>query len=272
MSRSSRRGSMAMRLFLIASAVTAIGALIVAVQRMGANRAGERETIPVRIAMLASSDEPIAAEADVFRTHSGVLAIEPTPSPRRAAHPRTMATFRSLRAYPGAPPRIPHGLTPSEFQTGGCNTCHERGGYSQRFGAYVPVTPHPDMGACLQCHVGDAALMAIPLPDSDPNARCRQCHAPNATRWTDATLNWEPMAWPPLPRGTPGTDPPPIPHELQFRGNCLACHAAPAAVAEIRTQHPERANCRQCHVTIDAGTARFERPAQSSANGRKGEP
>lgn len=269
-SHSQRSAAMWMRIFLVASAVTAMGALVIAARRVAANRNAARENVPV--AMLAPSDEPIAAEAQVFRTRSGVLAIEPTPGPRRAAHPRTLATFRSLRAYPGAPPRIPHGLTPTEFQTGGCNTCHERGGFSHRFDAYVPVTPHPEMGACLQCHVGDAKLMAIPLPNTDPNARCRQCHALGATRWTDATLNGKTLAWPQLTRNIRGQNPPPIPHALEMRGNCLACHTAPAAVAEIRTLHPEWANCRQCHVAANADTAAFVRPPRQVAGGREGAP
>ncbi len=52
-----------------------------------------------------------------------------------------------------------------------------------------------------------------------------------------------------------------IPHDLQLRGNCLACHGGPAAVAEIRTAHPERANCRQCHVPADAPAAPGEAEA-----------
>lgn len=260
-----------MRVFLIASTVTAIGALILAAERVAANRRAAPEDV-VPVAMLAPSDEPIAAEAQVFRTRVGMLAIEPTPGPRRAAHPRTLATFRALRAYPGAPPRIPHGLTPSEFQTGGCKTCHERGGFSQRFGAYVPVTPHPEMGACLQCHVGDAKLMAIPLPNTDPSARCRQCHTPGAARWTDSSLNWRAPAWPQLAQNTRGRNPPPIPHALQMRENCLACHAAPAAVAEIQTRHPERANCRQCHVVAHEETGAFVRSVRPVAGGREGAP
>jgi cytochrome c-type protein NapB len=45
----------------------------------------------------------------------------------------------------------------------------------------------------------------------------------------------------------PGS-PPPIPHALQMRENCRACHAGPGAVAELRTTHPERVTCRQCHA------------------------
>ena len=256
-----------MRVFLLASAATTVAALLVGAGRLAAARRTAPEHTPVA---LARAPDPIAAEAGVFRTRLGMLAIDPTRDPRRDAHPRTLATYRALRAYPGAPPRIPHGLTPGEFQTGGCRTCHERGGFSQRFGAYVPVTPHPEMGACLQCHVGDAQLMAIPLPGLDPSARCRQCHAPGATRWQDST-NWTPASWPQLARVTPGGNPPPIPHPTAMRGNCLACHAPPAGVAGIRMTHPERSDCRQCHVVAGAGDA-FSRPARPAAADREVSP
>ena len=236
-----------MRVFLIACAAAAVGALIIVAPRLAT--IGQRAPDPGVVVLPATSSAPIAAEAEVFRTRPAMLAIDPQPGPRRGAHRRTLATWRSLRAYPGGPPRVPHGLTPSEFQTGGCKTCHERGGFSQRFGAYVPLTPHPEMGACLQCHVGDGTLMAISLPNAEPSARCRQCHAPGAMRWRD-TSNWTPLAWPQLAVNAPGRNPPPIPHALQMRGNCLACHSAPSAVSEIQTRHPERANCRQCHLAV----------------------
>lgn len=251
-----------MRVFLVVSAVIALFAMITAVERLAAARRAAPKDVPV--ALLNAQDPPITAEAQVFRTRAEMLAIDPSGRPRRAAHPRTLATYRSLRAYPGAPPRIPHGLTPGEFQTGGCKTCHERGGFSQRFGAYVPVTPHPEMGACLQCHVGDAKLMAIALPGLDPSARCAQCHTPGATRWTDSSLDWTPLAWPRLTQVTVGQAPPPLPHTLVMRGNCLACHAAPAGVAEIRTSHPERANCLQCHVAASSVDL-FARPGRAAA-------
>jgi cytochrome c-type protein NapB len=267
-SRHQPTSEVGLRVFLIASVVVAMAALIVAAGRVAENRNTAAENFPA--AMLQLSDERIPAEADVFRTHAGVLAIDPASDSRRSAHPRTLATYRSLRAYPGAPPRIPHGLTPDEFHTGGCNTCHERGGFSQRFGAYVPITPHPEMGACLQCHVGDGELMAISLPTTDPSARCRQCHTPGAGRWTEATLDWKTLAWPQLARDGPGGEPPPIPHALDSRGNCVACHGGPAGVEEIRTAHPERANCRQCHVTGNASTDVFVRPARQLADDQEG--
>ena len=246
------------RIFLIVSSITAVAALVVAARRATAHRPEPARSLPVGVVMAAT--EPIAAEAHVFRFRSTELAIQPTTDRARPAHPRTLATYRSLRAYPGAPPRIPHGLTPNEFRSGGCRTCHERGGFSLRFGAYVPLTPHAEMGACLQCHTGDAALMAIPLPNLDRNARCLQCHTPDPTL-PPAGPKWATMAWPAERRSIPDREPPPIPHDLGMRGNCLACHAAPAGVVEIRTRHTERANCRQCHVMANDTVPPFERSA-----------
>jgi cytochrome c-type protein NapB len=266
-----RWSALLLRAFLLASSVAAIAALIIATRRAASGARPVPASPPA--VTVTGAVVPIFAEAQVFRTSAAVLAIAPTPGPRRSAHPRTLATYRSLRSYPGAPPRVPHGLTPNEFRTGGCTTCHERGGFSQRFGAYVPVTPHPEMGQCLQCHVGTSQLMAISLPGTDSSARCRQCHALGGGRWTDSTLNWIPMAWPAVARTRREGDPPLIPHALDMRANCLACHSPPSAVAEIRASHPERAACRQCHLVADgAGTDEFRRPVREGAGDRGGAP
>jgi hypothetical protein len=39
-----------------------------------------------------------------------------------------------------------------------------------------------------------------------------------------------------------------------MRENCAACHTGPAAREEIRTTHPERIRCRQCHVPVGSRT------------------
>ena len=278
-SRDRRPGGVALFILLAGCAVTAVAAAVVAVERGSASRAAAATasaTGPDHVAagLLAAPTESIAAEAQVFRLNPDLMAIEPAAPREREAHPRTLKTFRYLRAYPGAPPRVPHGLTPDEFRTGACKTCHERGGYSQRFAAYAPVTPHPEWGFCLQCHVGDDAVTGISHPSSDPNARCRQCHGPSgpARQDRDATVDWRTTAWPQLPRITRGRNPPTIPHDLQSRGNCLACHAGPAAVAEIRTAHPQWTDCRQCHVTREADVGTFTRPGQTAGTGSRGAP
>ena len=166
--RPSSRGLL-LGLFLIGCVVTAIAAAVRALERRPAPRHAKPQAVAV--VTLAPPVEAIAPEAEVFRTRPDMLAIEPEGPRDRRAHPRTLKTFRYLRSYPGAPPRIPHGLTPEEFRTGACKTCHERGGYSSRFAAYVPVTPHPELGPCLQCHVGDGGITGISEASSDPNAR-----------------------------------------------------------------------------------------------------
>ena len=256
-----RRTGLVLGLFLIASAVTAAVALRVVVKR--AMAPPPPGTVPVTVPLVVAPAEPIRGEAQVFRTAPGMLAIQPSGPRERAAHPRTVKTYRFLRAYPGAPPRIPHAIRAEEFRTDACRTCHQRGGYSLRFAAYVPVTPHPERGICLQCHLGEDSLMAIPVPAADPNLRCPQCHGSGGAPRAAATLTWATSVWPPIQATTEGEFPPPIPHHLQFRENCLACHSGPSAVAQIRTTHPERANCRQCHVTAAADTQAFVRPTDS---------
>jgi cytochrome c-type protein NapB len=256
-----RFSAMAFGLYLVASLAVAVVAGTVVVKR-AAQRPRSAPASETSSALVAA-DQPIRAEAEVFRTHAGVTAIPPAGERQRDAHPRTLARFRFLRAYPGAPPRIPHGFTADEFRTGTCNTCHQRGGFSPRFDAYVPVTPHPEMPACLQCHVGRDEVTGVSLPSQDPSTVCRQCHAPGAARWAEGLVDWRPMAWPSRVQPAETGGPPPITHDLFFRGNCLACHSGPSAVAEIRTTHPERANCRQCHVLPDPAVDEFLRPLRA---------
>jgi cytochrome c-type protein NapB len=255
-------------LFLFGSAVTAIAAVRVAIERAPASRAAP---VLASVAMVVAPVEPIRGEAQVFRTTPAMLALEPATPRERAAHPRRLATVHFLRGFPGAPPRIPHPLTADEFRTVACKTCHERGGYSVRFQAYVPVTPHPERGICLQCHVGVDSVMGLEAPNPDPNARCHLCHGAGGGRpRAEASVTWPTTVWPTLPPISPDSSPPAIPHDLEYRQNCLTCHAGPAAVSEIRTKHPERANCRQCHLVLDPAAGTFTRPANDSATGTGG--
>lgn len=149
---------------------------------------------------------------------------------------RSLALFLSRRAYPGGPPIIPHPVV-DERSPGGpvCLTCHAGGGYVPKFEAFAPVTPHPDL----------------------PN--CRQCHNPVRTDGLFQETTFRPASAPQLNGSPLPTSPPPIPHRLEMRENCLACHAGPGAVEEIRTTHPDRPNCRQCHALSTDGTI-WERP------------
>ena len=142
---------------------------------------------------------------------------------------RSLATVGERRAYPGAPPFIPHPVV-AEMATGDvCLTCHRFGGWAPRFAAWTPPTPHPDLASCQQCHV------ARTVETEFRSTAWRRPEAP-------------PVGGAALPGSTP-----PVPPTLQMRGDCLACHAGPAAPKEIRTTHPERVGCLQCHVPTAGG-------------------
>ena len=137
---------------------------------------------------------------------------------------RTLSEYYSRRQYPGSPPLIPHKVEEADLAPVECLTCHAKGGWTEELKRHTPITPHPEQVACRQCHVG----------------------------MTEAKLfvdnNWVSVAPPRLGRASLPGAPPPIPHELQMRGNCIACHVGPGTVTTIRVEHPSRGNCRQCHV------------------------
>jgi cytochrome c-type protein NapB len=175
-------------------------------------------------ALFAQTDDP--GDYD----HQGQKAFrsfDATPEIYMAASSsgRTLAGFYALRQYPGSPPRIPHevDLSFSGDETD-CLSCHAKGGYSQEFGKFAPVTPHPE------------------------NSLCYQCHVQVKTEELFVESDWKSIDPPRLGRSFLSSSPPPIPHSLQLRENCLSCHTGPGAVAEIRVEHSARGNCRQCHV------------------------
>ena len=142
---------------------------------------------------------------------------------------RDMQTYLSRRAYPGAPPFIPHGIPEILDPTKGgeltCLACQTNGGYVGLFGAYAPITPHPQYTNCIQCHV------------------------PQQTTALFQGTNWVKVESAQMGQAALYGSPPAIPHSLQLRESCSTCHVGPGAVPEIATSHPERINCVQCHVT-----------------------
>ena len=168
------------------------------------------------------------------------VAIEATPQIYMMGESgdRNLFDYYNLRQYPGSPPWIPHpvDLTFSGDETD-CLSCHAKGGYSPEFGKFVPVTPHPE------------------------NVLCYQCHAQVTTTELFVETNWQSIDPPRLGRSFLSSSPPTVPHSLQLRENCIACHSGPGAVVEIRVSHSARGNCRQCHVPAlqTAPVAEFKR-------------
>jgi len=222
--------------------------------------------------ILGSPGDPIAAESHPYRTRAGDLTVSPHVEARPEAQPRSLEIYRSLRAYPGAPPRIPHGLTDREFRENLCNSCHARGGFAPRFGAYTPVTPHPEYTDCLQCHAPDAMTVGLSIPELTPDVVCSQCHVdPDQPPPSLVSLDWQPMEWPELGQRAMEGSPQWIPHTLQLREDCMACHGGPWAIPALRTTHPERADCRSCHVPAETADEVFTRPLDASGINAGGE-
>ncbi len=186
------------------------------------------------ICFFGSGIAPKAAAADephIFDSDGGTIfkRYDQTPESYMSADSgdRNLMSFYELRQYPGSPPRIPHTVKPSfDDNAPTCISCHGLGGFSPEHGKFIPVTPHPD------------------------NESCRQCHVPQTTKELFVESNWVSIDPPVLGRSSLGGSPPPLPHSLQLREDCIACHTGPGSVTEIRVEHSSRGNCRQCHVPM----------------------
>ena len=152
---------------------------------------------------------------------------------------RTLEEYYALRQYPGSPPLIPHKVEEPDLAPVECLTCHLGGGWTEELKKNTPVTPHPEQEACRQCNI--TATEADLFVETD----------------------WMSVAPPRLGRTALPGAPLPIPHDIQGRGNCIACHVGPGTVATIRVEHPSRGNCQQCHVP-EMNVEPFKRKASTN--------
>ena len=149
--------------------------------------------------------------------------------PDRPGAVKTAAVDRALRrSYDGAPPVTPH-PTSGGF-AGECANCHDAEGMAIEGLGFAPPSPHgltPGMGV----------------------ARCQQCHVEQRTEELFRATSFAGFPQD-LRSGERQHEeaPPVMPHRLFMREQCAACHSGPAAREEIRTDHPERLNCLQCHA------------------------
>ena len=136
---------------------------------------------------------------------------------------RTLSQYYSRRQYLGSPPEIAHPVKVHGKQLE-CLLCHFDGGWTNILKRMTPVTPHPEQIGCMQCHV---------WPVTDTLFRA---------------TGWQSLPPPRLGRSYLPGAPPPLPHSLQMRENCNACHVGPGTVAAIRMKHNWWGHCQQCHV------------------------
>ncbi len=125
------------------------------------------------------------------------------------------------KAYFAAPGIIPHGVEDEDRSA--CLHCHENGMIVK--GVKAPITPHPDLLNCRQCH-----LNLQNLPPFKPNSY-------TGLKMSDKTFRQNQYA------------PPLIPHRTFMYTKCLVCHENRAMAGKVsQTSHPERLNCKQCHL------------------------
>jgi cytochrome c-type protein NapB len=192
------------RYFLIGLAVLLMAALVAVV---GQSLTAGRE--PARVMPVVAAPTPtLPTEAGMYArvARAAEYASMPT-EPNRA---RTLAVYYARRAYPGAPPAIPHPVDEREAFGKACLSCHGSGGWvaalrGLRAGARrIPRCLVPRSATCP--HPGGAGRGARPCAVRQRLADLRAAAAQ---------------------RSAMSGSPPPIPHALQMRENCRACHAGP---------------------------------------------
>jgi cytochrome c-type protein NapB len=141
---------------------------------------------------------------------------------------RSLAVRAERRAFNGAPPVVPHAVQRMTDQS--CLVCH---GQALQVGARpARALPHAHLTNCTQCHAAAAPQFFQGEGGMLSESSWRGIAAPLSGV-----------------RATPGA-PPAVPHALQMRQNCLACHGQQGWVG-MQTSHPDRRNCLQCHAPTD---------------------
>lgn len=139
------------------------------------------------------------------------------------------------RAYDGAPPVVPHKI--NQRSSASCLACH---GQDLKVGdAIVPKISHPHYINCIQCHAESVNPELALVKENN-----------NTFAGLSAPTQGE-RAWPGAP--------PVVPHSTQMRTDCRSCHGVTGQPG-LRTSHPERNNCLQCHgpsATLDQQPSAF---------------
>lgn len=134
-----------------------------------------------------------------------------------------LALREQNRAFNGAPPTVPHPI--DQMSTQACIVCHGEGFKTDSI--RMSKMSHQFLENCTQCHV-----------ENDPR------HMPALLFCENSFVGL------PAPTGGPRAfegAPPMIPHSTWMRVECMSCHGF-SGVQGIRSTHPWRTNCQQCHA------------------------
>jgi nitrate reductase (cytochrome), electron transfer subunit len=160
---------------------------------------------------------------------TGLLSVvnsNPGKGQKEASEDGARVVRKERRAFYTAPPVIPHGVDHRTTDKT-CLTCHQN--VVTRQGKASVMAPHPQFYNCQQCHVRSVSA-EHPEPIEVPT-------------------NWVGLEEPTAGLRTQPKAPPMIPHREFLRENCLTCHSPKSPHQHLRTSHPDRSNCKQCHVS-----------------------
>ena len=128
---------------------------------------------------------------------------------------------------------------------------------NRSFNGAPPTIPHPidqrSDASCVACHSDGILTKTLRIPRMSHAflANCTQCHVENNPKHMPATLFREnEFTGLEAPTGGPRAfknAPPQIPHSTWMRSDCMSYHGL-AGRHGIRTTHPWRNNCQQCHA------------------------
>lgn len=164
-------------------------------------------------------------QADLRTLSSPVPALSETLGQNEADRQTALTRRASRRAYAGAPPVIPHPVDANDVAS--CYQCHGEGRNID--GVIASKISHQHYTNCTQCH----AQAATPGPGNIPELSI-------ANTFTGLASPSRGL------RAYVGA-PPQIPHATTMRENCTSCHGV-LGQKGLRSTHPWRANCLQCHA------------------------
>lgn len=157
-----------------------------------------------------------------------------------------VAARAQRRAFDGAPPVIPHEI--DQLGRPDCLACHQQGLVIA--GRIAPAISHPPYASCTQCHVvarDPRGLGEVPPPANGFVGLASS--GPGARAWPEA--------------------PPTMPHSMWMRSECASCHGVTGRPG-IRTTHPQRQSCLQCHAPSAVLDQRNPVPGGPGGPGGKG--
>jgi len=149
------------------------------------------------------------------------------------------------RALDGAPPVVPHPI--AQDSAASCLACHGVGLVVKD--KVASKISHAAYTSCTQCHV---PAVGPRIPTSE--IALREPLTENQFAGLNAPLKGT-RAWPQAP--------PTVPHSTLMRSDCNSCHG-PQGLFGLRTPHPNRQACVQCHAP---GAEMDQRLFFSSVNG-----